>query len=221
MGQGACTAMRDAANLAWKLDLVLRRVVDSSILDTYEAERLSHSRFFVEGSLAAYKMVNPATRQEAAERDAYLEANRGNVTPPIPPLRGGIQHRRADGEYGPQAGAVAPQGKVLVNGRQELLDNVVGYGFHLVSALPVRTILGAERWARLAELGAIVVEVGTVDGFEDVDGTYAEYFTTHRATALLSRPDGYVFGIADGAEETVTVVDSLLAQLPRPVVAVA
>ncbi|WP_304105990.1 bifunctional 3-(3-hydroxy-phenyl)propionate/3-hydroxycinnamic acid hydroxylase [Mycolicibacterium bacteremicum] len=221
MGQGACTAMRDAANLAWKLDLVLRGMVDSSVLDSYEAERLTHSRFFVEGSLAAYKMVNPANHQEAAERDAYLEAHRGDVTPPIPPLREGIQHRHDDGEYAPQAGAVAPQGRVSVDGRENLLDDVVGYGFHLVSIQPIKTILGEERCARLVHLGTSLVEVGGVDGFEDLDGTYAEYFAMHQATALLSRPDGYIFGIANGPENTVALVDSLLAQLPRPVAAVA
>lgn len=214
MGQGACCAMRDAGNLSWKLDLVLRGLADESILDTYESERLAHSRFFVEGSLAAYKMVNPASPEEAAGRDAYLESTGGNVTPPIPPLRDGILHRTADGEYGPQAGAVAPQGTVGADGQEKLLDDVVGYGFHLVSTLALDEALGEERLARLDELGVRRIRIG--EDFTDADNTYADYFGQHGATTLLSRPDVYVFGIADGVEDSVRLVDSLLVQLPRP-----
>lgn len=52
MGQGACCAMRDSVNLAWKLDLVLSGRTQPELLETYEAERRGHSAFFVRGSLA-------------------------------------------------------------------------------------------------------------------------------------------------------------------------
>ncbi|KAJ7660046.1 FAD binding domain-containing protein [Mycena rosella] len=39
-GQGTNTAMQDSFNLAWKLALVLKNTADSSLLSTYEAERL-------------------------------------------------------------------------------------------------------------------------------------------------------------------------------------
>jgi 3-(3-hydroxy-phenyl)propionate hydroxylase len=226
MGQGACTAMRDAANLAWKLDLVLSGVVDEALLDTYEAERLAHSRFFVEGSLAAYKMVNPMTAEDAAARDGYLEATGGNVTPPIPPLRNGLQRRldaggsgrptASDGDdYAPEAGTVAPQGVVAIDGVKAMFDDIVGYGFHLVSTLALDEALDVDRLSRLTELGVKRVRIGA-DGAEDIEGTYADYFSRHRATTLLSRPDGYVFGVANGPADTVDLVDALLAQLPRP-----
>lgn len=215
MGQGACTAMRDAANLAWKLDLVLRGVARDALLDTYEAERLPHARFFVEGSLAAYKMVNPATPEEAAARDGYLEATGGDVTPPIPPLRGGVQHRLPDGECGAQAGEVAIQGVVRIGERQGLLDDLVGYGFHIVSTLPVEDLVGPERRARLAELGVRVVHLGE-GRVEDVEGTYRDFLAEHCATTLLSRPDTYLFGLADGPDRSLALIDDLLAQIPAP-----
>ena len=34
LGQGACSGIRDSANLAWKLDLVLRGRAGESLLDT-------------------------------------------------------------------------------------------------------------------------------------------------------------------------------------------
>ena len=221
MGQGACCAMRDSANLSWKLDLVLRGLVDESILDTYETERLGHSRFFVEGSLAAYKMVNPASPEEAAGRDGFLKSTGGNVTPPIPPLRDGILRKTVDGEYGSEAGAVAPQGVVEIGGQQALLDDIIGSGFHLISTLDLEEALGAERVSRLDELGVKRVKVGGDGGAVDADSTYADYFDRHNATTLLSRPDVYVFGISSGVPDSVALVDDLLAQLPRPVTAVA
>jgi 3-(3-hydroxy-phenyl)propionate hydroxylase len=215
MGQGACTAMRDAANLAWKLDLVLNKRANEAILDSYESERLGHSRFFVEGSLAAYRMINPRSLEEAKERDFLLEATGGDVTPPIPPLRDGIQYRLPNGEYGDQAGEVAPQGVVRIDGREGLLDDIVGYGFQLVSTLSLDAALGAQRIARLETLGVIRLHTGDGAEMTDVDCTYGDYFRAHSATTLLSRPDVYVFGLAEGIEESVDLVDSLLAQVPE------
>ena len=37
-GQGMCSGIRDAANLAWKLDLVLRDLAADSLLDAYQSE---------------------------------------------------------------------------------------------------------------------------------------------------------------------------------------
>ncbi|MGN6606944.1 MAG: bifunctional 3-(3-hydroxy-phenyl)propionate/3-hydroxycinnamic acid hydroxylase [Jatrophihabitans sp.] len=44
IGQGMCAGIRDAANLVWKLALVLRGAADDRLLDSYEAERSPHAR---------------------------------------------------------------------------------------------------------------------------------------------------------------------------------
>src|SRR5205085_12616954 len=41
-GQGMCSGLRDAANLAWKLDLVLGGRCSESVRDTYATERIPH-----------------------------------------------------------------------------------------------------------------------------------------------------------------------------------
>src|SRR4030095_5915807 len=43
-GQGMCSGIRDAANLAWKLDLWLRGTADERLLDTYASERIPQVR---------------------------------------------------------------------------------------------------------------------------------------------------------------------------------
>ena len=50
-GQGMCAGIRDAANLAWKLDLVLAGHASDALLDTYQQERLPSARQAIEFSM--------------------------------------------------------------------------------------------------------------------------------------------------------------------------
>ena len=56
-GQGMCSGIRDAANLAWKLDLVLREVADADLLNTYTSERASHVQHAIEQSVALGNVI--------------------------------------------------------------------------------------------------------------------------------------------------------------------
>ena len=53
MGQGMCSGVRDAANLAWKLAEVVTGVSPVELLDTYESERRPHTEAVVAMSVAA------------------------------------------------------------------------------------------------------------------------------------------------------------------------
>ncbi len=216
MGQGACCAMRDAANLAWKLRLVLSGAADESLLDSYEPERLPHSAFFVHGSLATFQYVNEPDPGKAAERDAATRAGHLKF-PPIPGLTVGVLHRDAAGALAPHAGMLAPQGVARRGQSEGRLDDLVGYGGQLISSLPLAGLLGPERLARLGELGVHVLHVADDDTADavDVDGTYRDFWANTGATTLLARPDHYLFGVAVGEDDIRALVDDLLAQIPR------
>src|SRR4029450_8827214 len=47
LGQGLCAGLRDAANLAWKLDLVLRGLASDGLLDTVTEERQPHNEWVI------------------------------------------------------------------------------------------------------------------------------------------------------------------------------
>ncbi|MGB0872676.1 MAG: bifunctional 3-(3-hydroxy-phenyl)propionate/3-hydroxycinnamic acid hydroxylase [Solirubrobacterales bacterium] len=220
LGQGACTAMRDSAGLAWKLDLVLSGKADEALLDTYESERLEHSGQFVHGSFGTLSLVTVSDPEEAAMRDTFVQ-DQGAVEFHPDPIMDGVIRRSADGTPASDAGELAPQGQVSVDGSSpQLLDDVVGYGFQLLFREPVIEALGDQRRQRLAELGFLFIAVDCKDAgaqnVEDADGTYAEFFGTRGATALISRPDFYLFGIANGVHDTLALVDDLLAQIPAP-----
>ena len=71
-GQGMCSGMRDADNLAWKLAAVASGTADEALLDTYDLERRPHARGQVEHSADAGRLINTIARGgEAALESGY------------------------------------------------------------------------------------------------------------------------------------------------------
>lgn len=91
LGQGMCSGIRDAANLAWKLPRVIRGVAPDALLDTYEAERAPHVQAITDAAVFFGRMICTTDVDEAAKRDAGMLAARANGAPPpggdpVPPL---------------------------------------------------------------------------------------------------------------------------------------
>ncbi len=58
MGQGMCAGIRDASNLAWKISLCLRNKHDENFLDTYQTERFSNVKEYIETTMRMGEFVN-------------------------------------------------------------------------------------------------------------------------------------------------------------------
>ena len=71
-GQGMCHGLRDASNLSFKLDLVLRGLADDSVLDTYQPEREPQVRHVIGAAVAAGRYICELDPAKAAERDETL-----------------------------------------------------------------------------------------------------------------------------------------------------
>ncbi|QJY50994.1 bifunctional 3-(3-hydroxy-phenyl)propionate/3-hydroxycinnamic acid hydroxylase [Pseudonocardia broussonetiae] len=222
LGQGMCSGVRDGQNLAFKLDLVLRGAVDDALLDTYQPEREPHVRAVTEKGIELGRMQTIRDPGRAAERDRELLARRAAHQAPesirFPGLGGGML---AAG--GPGRGALSEQGRVLgPDGRTDLLDQVVGDGFHLLVA---DAHLAALDLPALAAAGVRVVGFGDRPGQQegatvvvDVDGTYRRWFDGLGAAAVAVRPDLYVFG---ASADAAPLAAELLAALGAPVPALA
>ena len=65
LGQGMCTGIRDAANLAWKLVAIMKWGASDTILDSYEMERRDHARIYIETAVNVGEMMNSAETAEA------------------------------------------------------------------------------------------------------------------------------------------------------------
>jgi 2-polyprenyl-6-methoxyphenol hydroxylase-like FAD-dependent oxidoreductase len=216
-GQGMCAGLRDAANLAWKLDLVLGGLAPDALLDTYESERVAQVRRVIDFSIELGKVICVADPAAAAARDAAMIAaveDRG-PTPPLPPpaIGPGLV---VDGD--PLAGHLFLQGEVRRGDATGRFDDVVGRGFTLVSPVAdPASRLAPELAGLFASLGGISAQVAPGGPVHDLHGGYARWFAANGVGVVLQRPDFHVFGTAptiDGSAALVGRLRSALASSP-------
>tara|TARA_Y100000590_G_C15670190_1_gene995971 strand:+ start:404 stop:1858 length:1455 start_codon:yes stop_codon:yes gene_type:complete len=58
MGQGMCAGIRDASNLAWKINKCLDEKYDQILLDTYQSERFTNVKEYIETTMRMGEFVN-------------------------------------------------------------------------------------------------------------------------------------------------------------------
>jgi 3-(3-hydroxy-phenyl)propionate hydroxylase len=75
-GQGLCSGLRDAANLAWKLALVVKGEAAPALFDSYQPEREPHVRGVIAMAIMMGKTVCITAPEAAAQRDAGMLAAR-------------------------------------------------------------------------------------------------------------------------------------------------
>lgn len=207
LGQGACSGIRDAANLAWKLHLVLTGAAPEVLLDSYQQERMPHATAVVQMSIMLGKVANTTDPAEAAARDAAFKA--GDVPPPpqLPKLAGSLLP--AGGPDSP-IGLMAPQGQLQTADGIRRGDDVLGYGFKLIATPTAMSNLNDHQQQILRALDFSTLNVGPGTG--DVDGVYAAFLNSTGAEAALIRPDHIVFATSDAAS-LPGVLDDLAARL--------
>jgi 3-(3-hydroxy-phenyl)propionate hydroxylase len=209
-GQGFASGARDAANLAWKLDAVLRGA-PAALLESYEAERRPHVRA-MQRLAVGWGAVVQTTRPRAARlRDAFMRAADDSWlqawllrhAKPLPTCRAGAFARRPH-VLAPRrtVGALFPQPRVHdARGKARLLDDVLPAGWVALSRSDAAT-------RAFAAAGVPVLAVGA-----DVAGRELEDWLTRRRCAwVLLRPDRFVFdaGGPDGVARCVTALRATL-----------
>jgi FAD binding domain len=199
MGQGLCSGVRDAANLAWRLDLVLRGLCDDRLLDTYSTERRAHNEWIVNLSTEMGRVSCTLDPDAAAERDTALRAADAPPPPGLPPLAAGMVAPDR-----PLAGFRAVQGLVRLGDHEGRFDDVVGKGFVLLARQAPEVPLSVAD-----ALDAIGAKVVALDELEDLDGRLTAWLDEHCVAAVLVRPDAYVFGAVQALEDVPALVDDL------------
>jgi 3-(3-hydroxy-phenyl)propionate hydroxylase len=181
LGQGMCAGMRDAANLAWKLEAIVKGDASDSLLDTYESERLPHVRTFIELAVKLGAVLQETDREAAAARDRRFEAGAEMFDYPQPQLGPGC---RIDAP--PPVGTIFPQPR-LADGR--LMDEAIGQ--------------------RFAVAGDIALLDGLETGTVLLPGIGMDWLLEHGGRAAILRPDRYVFALARDREELTTALAAL------------
>ena len=194
-GQGMCSGLRDAANLAWKLKAVLDGA-DEALLDTYQSEREPHVRTFIELAIHMGRVVCTLDPAAAAARDAaMLAGGRGPAPPGSGPVLG--PGHVMSGAAG--AGSFFPQ--TWAEGRG--LDDLLGPGPWLIFRDGAPTV---------SDVTAAALSDERLAGHREGLGKWLD---GHGAQAVLVRPDRYVFGTGDPA----ALVEAWRAPLAQPVTA--
>jgi 3-(3-hydroxy-phenyl)propionate hydroxylase len=182
-GQGMCAGIRDAANLAWKLDAVLRGRASDALLETYQAEREPHVRSAIELAIGMGRVVCTLDPDAAAARDASMLAAQAGGAPALPPAR-----------PSPFASGCVLAGSA---GAGELFPQPVAGEASAPLRLDDR--LGDEAWliargsAGAAAAGVRLMDVDAED-LAPFRGALLAWLDRHGADAVLVRPDRYVFG---------------------------
>jgi hypothetical protein len=210
-GQGMCAGLRDAANLAWKLDYALGHPEAAALLETYDTERIPQAAAVIEVATELGRVICIPDAEEARARDEqmapFVPPGGSTPAPPMPGILGGIL---ADT---PLAGELFIQATVRAGGVAGRLDDVVGTGWHLVtSGQPPE--LDGELATWFESIGGRSVAIGTM--VEDVEGRYGRWFAEHGVTAVLERPDFAIYGTAATDRDATTLVTQLRDQLEAP-----
>lgn len=142
LGQGLCSGIRDAANLAWKLVHIRRCGFNAALLDSYRDERRPHVVAVVEAAKEFGKIVGELNMDKARARDAELMADlaAGRMETRrqkfVPNLETGILHFEEGVPRDQQiAGTLMPQPEVYApDGTKRLLDDLVPMEWLYVTA---------------------------------------------------------------------------------------
>jgi 3-(3-hydroxy-phenyl)propionate hydroxylase len=221
LGQGMCAGIRDAANLAWKLAMVLQEQADQSLLASYEVERKPHVRTLVSLAKQFGEIIGELDPEAARERDATLrgQLERGEAETVrqrfIPGLIGGVL-----GE-GPAVGTLFVQPRI---DDDRLLDDALHDRF-LIATVSEETQgwlspASLELWRRIGGERAVISRTPSEDeGAHDIlrvtetDGLFESWMNTHGCAAVIVRPDRYVYGTANDAEQLNGQVHRLAQQI--------
>ena len=209
MAQGMCQGIRDAANLAWKLEWILEGRSAPALLNSYERERLPHVRTTTETAKALGRIICELDPVTAKERDARLLQERGD--PPAVQYRQNLIPGLVEGalcsEQGAPVGTRFPQPRIGCDAGDLLLDDLVGTSLRLVVSAKItprdipevlhRKVVGVGGVAVFLTDAKVSRSLGPgVWSIAEKDGLLEAWMRDHSLLAALVRPDHYVFAVA-------------------------
>ena len=221
LGQGMCSGLRDAANIAWKLDLVRRGVASDALLDSYELERSPHVRSITKRAMHLGSIIQTTdpkvakARDEnfraAAQRQFTIDDDTGPVKQRMPGIDAGVRAESGDG----RVGQLFPQGPVtLSDGKQALLDDVIGPRFAVITAQPDLR-LQPDAFGPLAPAFIVLDSDGSEpsDGWIHAVDRTGVIMKTVRDSIVVVRPDRYIYGVANDEQGLSALAESLARHL--------
>ena len=204
-GQGMCSGIRDAHNLAFKLDLVLSGKSTERMLNTYQTERKPHVTELSKGSIKMGKTIQTQNYFLAGLRNfSFFLARR------IPLLQEKIKQdfmkkmpyqKGFLGIHSNLSGQLCIQPVIQVNNQEMLLDDLLGNRFALISRASISQIQTKE-FTQI--VNGQVLQLGM--DFHSV--VFEEWLLQYKIDFAIIRPDRYIFDAGKMA-----VLDTVLNDL--------
>jgi 3-(3-hydroxy-phenyl)propionate hydroxylase len=190
LGQGMCAALRDAANLSWKLQAVLGGRAPDSLLDSYESERSPHVHEFIELAVRLGDIIQTTDPVLARERDQRFKAGQPEIFEfPSPRLGPGL----LVGDK-PAVGQPFPQ-PVLADG--QLLDTVLGERFAVIGRQALLSSVTAATRQLWQQADVVLLPAS--------DPGLSAWLDEQHVDAVVLRPDRYIMGMATSPKELETI----------------
>lgn len=214
-GQGLNTGLQDAANLAWKLVLAIRKHGPKELLDTYESERRPIGKKLLVTTDRLFGMVSTSSRWRSWIRNTvfsflpyFLSRSlraKTRVFHFISQL--GIRYHTNNFLLGKHAGERAPNAKITNN--LDVFKLLQGYRFHLL-VLSRKPLSRSEINSTTKELSHLPLDIGmplkihfigrrlSEHNSKMIDAITTEIFYRYGLTdpdgmgLVLIRPDGYI-----------------------------
>lgn len=210
IGQGMASGVRDAANLCWKLAGVVDGSLSESALDSYQVEREPHVRETTDHAVFAGKVITERRPWAASLRNnvfrfaskfsIYTRWMVDNKWIPNAHYSDGLFSEQTN----PARGWQIPQPWVLdEHGTRVRLDDVLD-GRWVVLGLDERDHTA---WHSRGVEVLRILPTGSrpaPGAIVDADSSLLTWFSTHHASAVALRPDGFVYCAADSGHTLPT-----------------
>lgn len=221
LGQGLCHGLRDVHNLITKIRCINGSAAPEELLSCYESERRPHVQSIIEMAVASGREICTLDATAAMERGVRMRSAMAQGAAPrttfqgMPPLSSGVV------DDSPGAGELFPQPLLdLPDGTQALFDD--GTPIDVVVTAFVDDPDELERLRSRVEaavVGVLTTSPGSSTGPTTTSAYAYDWFTQHRVSYAVLRPDRYVFGTATTADRAASLVAELrrwypLARLP-------
>ena len=213
--RGANSGVQDAENLAWKLDLIMSGRAPTSLLESYDHERIVAADENILNSTRSTEFITPKGTTSHALREAVLTLAR--QYPFIRPMvnSGRLDHATVypdsplstadvddfDSPIGP--GHAALDATIIGDGDEDFLLRHLGWGFRGMYVTSADGVVPDADAGVIDEIGRLDVPVETLvvtpagagagtGTLEDVHGHIARRYDAQPGSFYLFRPDQYI-----------------------------
>ncbi len=202
-GQGMCSGIRDAHNLAWKLAAVLTTNAPTSLLQTYQAERQTHVTEMAKGAINIGKLVQ--TRNPVIAQLRNMQFFLARHIPFIAQIMQKDSLRKRPYERGMLGKKHVLAGQLMIQplvqnlaGKNLLLDELLGNSWAMLHLTPA---LAYGKWMHILLEKNGIKFVNIMQHFKEENGQLTQWFYQQKISFVVIRPDRYIFDAGKAGEE--------------------